>query len=62
MSHVSSEIRALIALLDDPDRSVQDSVMERLEEIGKEIGITKEGVRQIEKKATRKLREKCLAI
>lgn len=37
MSNYSSEIKALIALLDDPDRSVQDCVIERLEEIGEDV-------------------------
>jgi len=37
MSEGSSEIRALIALLDDPDRSIQNSVIERLEEIGEPV-------------------------
>lgn len=37
MSKTSDEIIALIALLDDPDRSVQDCVIERMEEIGEEL-------------------------
>ncbi len=37
MSEGSSEISALIALLDDPDRSIQHSVIERLEEIGEPV-------------------------
>lgn len=37
MKNNKSEIRALIALLDDPDRSVQDCVTERLLEIGEDV-------------------------
>lgn len=37
MSKTSAEIIALIALLEDPDRSVQDSVINRLEELGEEV-------------------------
>lgn len=37
MTNSTSEIAALIALLDDPDHSVQDCVTERLSEIGEAV-------------------------
>ncbi len=37
MSSISSEIQALITLLDDPDGSIHNCVIERLEEIGEEV-------------------------